>query len=38
MKQTSQLNVKLKINISATRERGDQTHGKVVGFELALEE
>lgn len=38
MKQRSQLNVKLKINISATRERRDKTHGKVVGSELALEE
>lgn len=29
---------KLKINVSAFRERGDQSPGEVVGFQVALEE
>lgn len=40
MKQRNQLNVTLKRNVtfSASRERGEKTHGEEVGFELALEE
>lgn len=38
MKQRNQLNVKLKINVSVTRAKGDQTHAEVVGFELSVEE